>query len=215
MKRTGEGDRKCQWYRDGRRCGNWEVDGLEYCVQHVPDDLLDEAEEVTGIRRCRQRFGQPDACRRISAAGTVPPACENHGANAGSVTKREGVAREYEGKMAERLAGIMADSGEKLLAPRAIEDPLTELLDTAAEIRELKEVLRVIAAQLFSQQRIRYAHAKVGEQLRVEILLYERAVERYAKLLIDIARLRIDERLAGVQEQTAQMLERAVEAALE
>lgn len=215
MRRPGEGDRKCQWDRDGLRCGNQEVDGLEFCVQHVPDDMLEEAEDVTGVQRCRHRFGEEDACRRLAVDGTVPPACDNHGANFGSVRRHQAAGNVHEGKLAGRLAEIMEASGDALLHPASIDDPLTELLELAAEVKALKEVLRILAAKLFSENRLRYAHAKVGEQLRVELLLYERAVERFAKILIDISRLRIEDRLAGVQEQTAQMLERALEAALE
>lgn len=215
MKYPGSGDRMCQWDRDGTRCSNWEVDGLEFCVLHVPDDLLEEAEDVTGLSRCRHAHGEPGACRRYAVTGTRPPACDNHGANAGSVRRTQAEMGLHEGRLASRLAEIMEASGEMLLHPASIDDPLTELLETAAEVKALKEVLRIIAAKLFSENRIRYAHAKVGEQLRIELLLYERAVERFAKILIDISRLRIEDRLAGVQEQTAQMLERALEAALE
>jgi hypothetical protein len=208
----GLGENRCRWPGG---CRNFEVDGLEYCVLHVPDELLDEAEDITGVRRCRNNFGTPDACRSYAAEGTVPPQCSEHGANPGSVRRAIGTRRVVEGQMAERLAMIMGDEGERLLHPDPIGDPLTELLALAAEIRAVKEVLRMIAARLFSQDRIRYAHSKVGEQLRIEILLYERAVERYAKILIDISKLKIEDRLAGVQEETARMLETALDAALE
>ena len=40
-------------------CRIHEIDGMGFCLQHVPDDMLDEAEAVTRTRRCRMRFGQP------------------------------------------------------------------------------------------------------------------------------------------------------------
>lgn len=216
-RRPGEGSIQCA-YTDtasGERCGNWEVDGLEFCVQHVPDELLDEAEETTGVYRCRHGFGEDGACRNYAVAGTVPARCKNHGANQGSVMWKRAVENQFTSQVSDRLADIMQANGETLLHPTAIDDPLTELLELAAEVKALKEILRLTAANLISQQKVRYNHAKVGEQLRIEILLYERAVERFAKILIDVSKLRIEDRLAGVQEQTAQMLERALDAALE
>ena len=208
----GSGQRNCKWPAG---CGRKEIEGLEYCLQHVPDDLLDEAEDITGIRRCRYDFGQPGACRKMAASGVEPPRCEDHGANRGSMARLGGAMNVRERDMAERLAAIMQLGGEKLLHPDPIQDPLTELLDLAAEVKALKEVLRYHVAELVKNQRVRYAHAKAGEQMRAEILLYERAVERTAKIMIDISKLRIEDRLAGVQEATAQMLERAIDAALQ
>jgi hypothetical protein len=199
----------------GERCGLKEIDGLEYCLHHVPDDLLDEAEEITGINRCRYDFGMPGACRQFAVKGAVPTRCKNHGANLGSRTHMEASRRNVESSAAERLAGIMAASGEYLMAPPAIGDPLIELLGLAAEIGALKEVLRAKVVPLLEGDKLRYAHSKAGEQLRQEIILYERALERFAKILIDISKLNIQDRLAGVQEQTAAMLERALDAALE
>lgn len=210
----GMGQGKCRG--DGTKpCGNNVIDGLEHCLHHVPDEDLEEAEEATGTRRCRHRFGEADACHQYAASGTEPPACANHGANAGSMTRVEGARREVEGRMTSILADIMRDGGEKLLDPPPIGDPLTEMLELAAEVKQLKELLRVVVAHLVSQDRIRYAHSKVGEQLRMELLLYERAVERTAKVMIDLSKMKIDERLAGVQEKTADMLEMAVTAALQ
>jgi hypothetical protein len=192
-----------------------EVDGLEYCVQHVPEEYLEEAEEITGIKRCRHKFGEDGACRYLAVDNTVPVRCKNHGANAGSVSRREAMSRTIEGKVTDRLAEIMQENGQRLLHPKPIGDPLSELLDVAAEIGEFKEVMREVTTHLIVLGKVRYSNPKVGEQLRVEVLLYERALERFAKILIDISKLRIEDRLAGVQQATAEMLQRALDAALE
>jgi len=207
----GFGQARCQT----GRCGNQEVEGLEHCILHVPDEYLDEAEEITGIRRCRKRFGQPDACRMYAVAGTEPPMCGEHGANLGSGNRKQATRTVFEERAAARLAEILAGDGEKLIHPEGIADPLTELLNLAAEIKAGKEILKFVVAHLYSQERIRYAHSKVGEQLRMEIILYERSLERYGHILIQISKLKIEDRLAGVREQTAAMLERALDAALE
>jgi hypothetical protein len=201
--------------RSGERCGDREIDGLEYCLHHVPDDLLEEAEEITGVSRCRYDFGMPTACRQFAVADTVPLRCKNHGANMGSRTYMEAARRGVEAAATDRLAEVMASSREYLVHPPAVGDPLAELLTLAAEIGALKEVLRAKVIPLLDEDKLRYVHSKAGEQLRQEIILYERALERFARILIDISKLNIQDRLAGVQEQTAAMLERALDAALE
>lgn len=207
----GEGRLPCCWPAG---CGNKEIEGLEYCLHHVPDDLLDEAEDITGIRRCRHEFGDPGACRYYAKAGTVPPMCKVHGANRGSYQAKTAAGRVAEGKVMDRLAVIMSENGEKLARPDPIGNPFAELLDLAAEMKAFKEVMRLVTAYLFDQQRLRSAHSKVGEQLRAEVLLYERAQERLAAILVQITKLGIEDRLAAVSEHQAQMVEQALLAAL-
>ena len=62
---------------------------------------------------------------------------------------------------------------------------------------------------------LRYGTEGGGEQLRAEVAVLERAMDRCGKLLTDLARLNIEERLAAVREATARMLEQALDVALE
>ena len=199
----------------GRQCTHREVLGLEYCLRHMPDDLLDEAEEITGQYRCRWHYGQPDACHQIAKAGTVPPQCKNHGANIGSHQSGLAAERVVEGRMADRLVIILAEHGEAFLHPDPIGNPLEELLDLAAEVKAFKEALRHVAAYLFSKDRMRSAHDKVGEQLRAEIILYERAQERLGHLLINIAKLGIETKLAQIEIRQREVIERALTIAIQ
>ncbi len=65
--------------RAGRSCCNLEVEGFGFCLHHVPDDELADAEQVVGFERCRTRFGQPDACRFIALSYVdSPPVCKVH-----------------------------------------------------------------------------------------------------------------------------------------
>ena len=197
---------------NGRRCRWPDVPGLEYCIAHMPDELLEEAEEISGITRCRHHFGFEDACHNLALKGSYT--CTGHGGNLPNI--RKGAARaELEQKLTEHLAMIMQGKGALLISPERIGDPLAELLVAAAEVKALKEIMREKVAGLISEERMRYGHKTAGEQLRAEILLYERALDRYVKILIEISKLRIEDRLAGVQEATAQMLERALDSALE
>jgi hypothetical protein len=180
------GGRQCQGTtRNDTRCTNDEIEGLEFCLLHVPDEYLEEAEDVTGMRRCRHQYGAPDACRQYAVEGADPVACTKHGMAPGSFAMRQTMHRTVEGKLGERLAGIMADGGERLLRPDPVADPLSELMDLAAEVKAVKE------------------------------LLYERGLDRLARLLLDISKLNIAERLVGIRKQTADMIERAIDAALE
>lgn len=62
---------------------------------------------------------------------------------------------------------------------------------------------------------IRYeAGEGTGEQLRAEVAVLERAMDRAGKLLVDIARLNIDERLVKIEEAKAKVIVEAIEIAL-
>jgi hypothetical protein len=209
--RPGEGPLYCtQVLPGGRTCGHHEVDGLGFCLWHMPDEDLEEAEELTGHRRCRHDSG----CHQMAVAQTNPPACKNHGANRGGNTSKAASMRVVEGKVTDRLAEIMAEHGERLLSPAQLGNPLIELLQLANEMAEWKNIMREVVAYLYSKDRIRSAHSKVGEQLRAEVLLYERALERLAKILQDIARLGIETRLASIEERQVRAVEQALAAAL-
>jgi len=212
----GSGPLICQGtsFKDGRPCTHHEIDGLGYCFNHMPDDLLDEAEGITGARRCRKRFGQPDACHGFAVDGTDPPLCKDHGANGGSSISKKAAARVVSGRVTDRMAAIMGDHGEALMQPSAIGDPLAELLDVAGEIRTWKEIMRGVVADLLSRKVIRYSHRSYGEQLRAEVLLYERALERLAAILVQISKLGIERKLAQIQADQVAMVDRALTAAL-
>jgi hypothetical protein len=214
--RRGEGPGLCiGTARNGAACTHHEVEGLEYCVWHMPDELLEEAEEITGWKRCRLNFGVPEACHYAAVKGTRPPRCKNHGANAGSVISQQASANVVSDRAADRLVAILGEYGDKLLDPDPIGNPLQELMELAAEIKAFKEIMRQVTSYLFSQQRLRSAHAKVGEQLRSEILLYERAQERLAKILMDIGKLGIEQILVRIDVAQYEMIERAFDLALE
>jgi hypothetical protein len=55
----------------------------------------------------------------------------------------------------------------------------------------------------------------MGEQTRAEIQIYERALDRLGNILIQIAKLGIEDRLAKVDERMLGNLERALVMALE
>lgn len=78
-------------------------------------------------------------------------------------------------------------------------DPVEQLRALAAEAVGLKDFF---AARLAALEQLRY-EGKTGEQLRSEVSLYERALDRSQRFLHDLARLGLDERQVRVNEATA------------
>ncbi|HEY2088337.1 MAG TPA: hypothetical protein VGH54_20255, partial [Mycobacterium sp.] len=92
-----------------------------------------------------------------------------------------------------------------------VTDPLTELARLAGQAVAWKDAMAEKVNELSS---MRYENQNGGEQLRAEIALWERALDRCVATLTAMAKLNIEERLAGIRQQTADMLERALDAAL-
>lgn len=82
---------------------------------------------------------------------------------------------------------------------KPVTDPLGDLLSVAARATRLMEVLE---EQTSALKAMRYT-AGSGEQTRAELLAYERSLDRCARILADIVKLGIDERLARVDEVLA------------
>jgi len=101
----------------------------------------------------------------------------------------------------ERLVGQL--EGERC------DNPLEALAQLAGEILAWKDLVRQRVSEL---QDLRYAsNGPVGEQIRGEVILFERALDRCVKVLGMIARLDLDTRLAKITEEQAINLVRAVE----
>jgi P27 family predicted phage terminase small subunit len=111
-------------------------------------------------------------------------------------------------------AGVTAQA-EKLLYQRdapPVTNPLEALQRLAGRALALEEV---IGEKVNELKGLRYESGGGGEQIRGELQLLERSMDRAGKLLVDIAKLNIEEKLAGVRAATAQMLEEALALALQ
>jgi len=93
----------------------------------------------------------------------------------------------------------------------AVTDPLSALQRLAGRAAAWEDI---IGEKVNEMRSIRYS-TEGGEQLRAEIAVMERAMDRLGKLLVDIAKLNIEERLAVIQQRTADMLELALTEALQ
>jgi hypothetical protein len=111
-------------------------------------------------------------------------------------------------------AAALNERAERFLYQRdaaPVTDPLSALQRLAGRAAAWEDIIGDKVNELHS---LRYS-TEGGEQLRSEIVVMERAMDRLGKLLVDIAKLNIEERLAGIRKQTLDMLERALDAALE
>ena len=89
-------------------------------------------------------------------------------------------------------------------ALEGVEDPLEALSLLASEALAMKESL---AARVNSLKSIRYsAHGSGTEQLRAEVALYERAMDRAAKFLDLLAKSGFEERRVRLAEQQGQLV---------
>lgn len=159
-----------------------------YCAQHrqIPED-----------RRCKGK-GKPHWAMQ---GQTV---CGIHGGKAPQNLKaaeRRIAEADLEAKVMKTLARL--DVGP-------VDNPLTALSQLAGQVVAWQEAL---AERVNALTEIRYLGG-AGEQLRAEVALYERAMDRCNTVLGNIARLNIDERLAKVSEQQAEKIIGALDALL-
>jgi hypothetical protein len=87
----------------------------------------------------------------------------------------------------------------------AVDDPLSLLARLAAEVVAWKDAM---AGQVNALTSLRYEAEGDGggEQLRAEVALWERALDRCERVLVSMARLNIDERLAKISEERAALI---------
>lgn len=141
--------------------------------------------------KCIAHRTNGDPCKRPAIdGGTV---CWNHG----------GAAPRVQNKARERVAEADIVRTLARLDVKPVDNPLTALSQLAGEIVAFKDELARRLNQLHS---IRYEDAKGGEQLRSEVVLYERALDRTVTVLATIARLNIDERLAKINAEQAELM---------
>lgn len=124
--------------------------------------------------------------------------------------------------------GGSTPAGRQHAAGRRIEDEAQKLLyrHDAAPVTDPLEALQRLAGRALAleaaigeavnklEDQIRYEDEHDAEQLRAEVSVMERAMDRCGRLLVDIAKLNIEERLATVTERQAQMAMDALAAAM-
>lgn len=97
-------------------------------------------------------------------------------------------------------AAALTERADRLLHQHDAEpvaNPLEALQRLAGRALALEETIGSLVNDLTM---IRYEDAKGAEQLRSEVAVLERAMDRCGRLLVDIAKLNIEERIAKVTE---------------
>jgi hypothetical protein len=155
--------------------------------------------------RCGVKLKKPgrngkDTCQRFP--GEFGIRCKLHGGELPAAKL---------GAEKRRLEFEIGKAAQKLGMAAAIENPLHELQKLTGEViqwknlcREHLEDLKTLGYQGFT-----------GEQVHAKVLVWERALDRSITALATLARLNIDERLARIEEQQADMVRQAFAAGLE
>jgi hypothetical protein len=165
--------------------------------------------------RCVRHSRSGEPCKNWPVRGTTVCAAPNHGGRLPRV-KAAAAERVVEQQMRRSLA--------RLDVP-AVEDPFTELGKLAGQVVSWKDALAALVNRLVEGDtcescgaaggRLRYESFATGaEQLRSEVSLFERAMDRCASVLGLMAKLNIDERMARISERQAEAVIRAIDTAL-
>ena len=124
--------------------------------------------------------------------------CKNRPIRGGTVCKAHGGrAKQVKAAAARRLAEDKIRRSLDHVEIREVDNPLAELRRLTSEVVAWKDAMASHVAAL--DDRYRDTDAKGGEQLRAEVALYERALDRAGKFLEMWARLGIDAMLADMQ----------------
>lgn len=143
-------------------------------------------------------------CRRPAGWGTDHAgrgSCKLHGGSAPQVSR----AAELE------VLEFQAAREISLLNAAPVTDPLTALAELAGQVLLWRDKLAVKVEEMTS---FGYENRASGEQLRTDVALFERAMDRCLNTLAAIARLRIDERLAKIEQKKVDLVADALVAVL-
>lgn len=149
----------------------------------------------------KKRQGE-GTCTRPAGWGTDHPGvgtCKLHG-GATPNGRKAAHTKQVQQQAAKELAKLNVEP---------VEDPLRELAALAGQVVAWKNVMAEKVNELTS---LRYTGGIGTEQLRSEVALFERALDRCGQFLTSMARLNIDERLARITEQQQERVVAAVQA---
>jgi hypothetical protein len=111
----------------------------------------------------------------------------------------------------ERVTQQAARALEGITEFGAVTDPVERLQLLAGRAEKFMQVVGDRVAELTS---MRYETELGGEQLRAEIAVYERSMVAAGRLLVDLAKLNLDERAQRISEQTARLVNGIIVGAL-
>lgn len=151
-------------------------------------------------RRCKSKSKQTGAqCRNPAIPGGL--VCRFHG----------GATKASQAAFAANREAAAVEKAIGQLRIDPLGDPLLELKKLAGEVVAWKDAIAQHVAKLTS---LRYS-TDGGEQVRGEVVLFERAMDRCASVLGLIAKLNIDDRLVAIEEAKVAKIIDALDATLD
>lgn len=121
-----------------------------------------------------------------------------------------GAAPQVKAKAAQNIAEAKARRAlEGLEEYEAVTDPIERLQLLAGRAERFMAIVGARVEELTSMR-----YRTESEQLRAEVAVYERAIASTGKLLVDLARLNLDERAVRLQEAQVALLAGALAEAL-
>lgn len=202
----------------GERCRNRAQPGKSTCAWHdeetarrlgsSPRDGQSDrarADEQTGIDdwhawrvQCHAVFKDTgERCGRWARKGQR--VCGRHG-GATAAAKANG-----ERVMAERRLNHDLRRLSEKYALDPVDNPLQSMAGLAGQIFALKDYLQG-RVEALGPDDWTYGDRLGIEQVRAEVILYERALERTVKVLTDMSRLNLDHRLARISERQGELV---------
>jgi hypothetical protein len=185
----------------GKPCECWIAPDKDFCTAHRP--LADE-DRCTGHLSKNHKTDPGGRCPCRAMKGQR--VCGLHGGHT-PAAKVAAKKRIDEAQLEARLTRTLAR-----LQVTPVENPLTALSQLAGQVVAWQDAL---ADRVNALSEIRYEDAKGGEQLRAEVALYERAMDRCNTVLGTIGRLNIDERLVAINERQARVVIDVIQAVLD
>lgn len=206
----------------GQQCKNLATPGSEVCKWHVAEyakkmqeRFIENDQTPTDPTkwpyRCSARVSQDDGNDRQCGKNAVRGLkyCGSHGGShpaakeMGERVMRDRVER-------HRIRQLMEQQG---LTEETELNPLLQLQKLAIETVAMKEYLLEQVTKLGDDELV-YSDRLGIENVKQTMQLYERAVERTSRLLIDMGRLDIDNRLAKITERQGDIVANILEKVL-
>lgn len=155
-----------------------------------------------------EETGDKTRCDRYASRGSL---CGWHFRKASPRRRESNANKQLELDSRELVGKLIKDNDIEVIIPDGdIEfNPFDALLEMAQETMQFKDICAAKLAKLKDDE-WRWEGERVGEQLRSEVALYERAIQRCTDTLIKIARLGIEERMMRVAERQQAIMEQAI-----
>lgn len=159
---------------------------------------------VTAPKRCKAHNRQGNPCGQYAVPGAT--VCHYHGGSVPAV-KRAAARRLAQEEAAELVAARVEARG-----PLTLPEVYSELLATAGEVVGWRDLLAGKVAEL---ERLHGPDHNGDERVKADVQLFERAMDRAARVLELIARLDLDTRLAALDARTGDALARVIRRVLD